>query len=344
MGKIVTRLARSGIRMERRGRKVHLCEGESGGGTGLKLYGAFETRIDVELESGGLMRAFISAVFACCALAAFIPLFAQDNAAPKNDPYSLCTTAMEKTPQEAYVPCKQYLETMPSDDQEHIKCVKQWITNYDKVLPYANFLQALPGDPKAAWFVFEPDTKIELPETNETDGQFKMQISRSFNGAYEEEMLKKAEAVYPRSSRSANEVFRNAEYWAEDTPKEMTPLWGGRGNDSIQQTSIVTASAVRYYYDLTMTERRNPRLASGFTAQQTHLKYDAAMKYIEKYSHKKDTFEDVYVADLTLEWGFNCGGLCGMGFTRNKVVVLDRSGNVIAMYLDAAVNSQSWVS
>jgi hypothetical protein len=290
------------------------------------------------------MRAIVSAIFTFCLVIGFIPLLAQDTAAPKNDPYSLCTTAMEKTPQEAYVPCQRYLEKMPSDAPERIKRVKQWITNYDKVLPYAKFLQELPGDPKAEWFVYEPDTKIELPETNETDGQFKMQISRSFSGAYEEEMLKKAEAVYPRSSRSANEVFRNAEYWAEDAPREMTPLWGGRGNYNIQQTSIVTASAVRYYYDLTMTERKNPHLASGFTAQQTHLKYDAAIKHIEKYSHKKDTFEDVYVADLTLEWGFNCGGLCGMGFTRNKVVVLDRSGNVIAMYLDAPVNSTSWMS
>jgi hypothetical protein len=33
-----------------------------------------------------------------------------------------------------------------------------------------------------------------------------------------------------------------------------------------------------------------------------------------------------------------------MGFTRNKLVVLDAKGNVLAMYLDAPVNSQFWVS
>jgi hypothetical protein len=38
-----------------------------------------------------------------------------------------------------------------------------------------------------------------------------------------------------------------------------------------------------------------------------------------------------------------CGGLC-MGFTRNKLVVLDAKGKVIGMYLDAPGNSESWVS
>lgn len=33
-----------------------------------------------------------------------------------------------------------------------------------------------------------------------------------------------------------------------------------------------------------------------------------------------------------------------MGFTRNKLVVLDSQGNVVALYLDAPINSESWVS
>ena len=36
-----------------------------------------------------------------------------------------------------------------------------------------------------------------------------------------------------------------------------------------------------------------------------------------------------------LAWAFVCGGLCGMGFARNKLVELDGEGNVIAMYRDA---------
>jgi hypothetical protein len=171
-----------------------------------------------------------------------------------------------------------------------------------------------------------------------------MEITRTFADSNEDAMLKKAEAVYSGASNSVDDIFRSLEYWANEFPKEMEPVWGMRGNDNIQQPSIVTARAVRYYYDLTLAERKNPRLETGFTAEQSNLKYNASIKLVDKYTHKKDTFEDVYVADMTIEWGFNCGGLCGMGFTRNKVVLLDRSGNVIAMFLDAPVNSMSWVS
>jgi hypothetical protein len=186
--------------------------------------------------------------------------------------------------------------------------------------------QKPPADQKAAWFVYEPDLKVELPQTSEDKGPFKIQISRSFGDSKEEAMLRKAESVYPGS------------------PGGAAPAWGQIGNDNIQLAHIVTASAVRYYYDLTLTARKNPHLPSGFTAVATNLKYDASLKHFDRYSHKQDSFENVYVADLTLEWGFTCGGLCGVGFIRNKVVVLDISGNVLAMYLDAPVNSSSWVS
>jgi hypothetical protein len=179
---------------------------------------------------------------------------------------------------------------------------------------------------KATWFVYEADLKIELPQTSEDKGPFKIQISRSFGDSKEEAMLRKAEAVYPGS------------------PNGAAPIWGALDNDNILSTRIVTASAVRYYYDLTLAARKNPHLPSGFTAVATSLKYDGVIKHFDQYSHKKDSFGNVYVADLTLDWSFTCGGLCGIAFTRNKLVVLDSNGNVIAMYLDSPKNSQIMVS
>ena len=287
------------------------------------------------------MRSLMSGVFAFCLLITLIPLLAQENSATKSDPYNVCATAMEKTPQEAVMPCKQYLAQNPHDSPEQIECVKKWVANYEKVLPYAKFLQSLPGDPKAEWFLFEPDLKIELPETDENDTPFKTQITKTYRGSYEEEMLRKAEAVYPRASRSADDVFRSSEAWVDHIPRPMTPIWGGTGNDNIQEAEVVTASAVRYYYELTITARQNPKLPTGFTARRTNLKYNASINYFEKYSHKGENFADVYIADLTLVWGFNCGGLCGVGFTLNKVVVLDRGGNVLTMF---SALKDSWMS
>jgi len=205
-------------------------------------------------------------------------------------------------------------------------------------------LQDLTTDKNALWFVYKPDMAIQLPETSDTEGPYKIQTSRSFRGLNEEEMLRKAEAVYSSPSKMVADVLRSLYAWADKPPEEMAPIWGTPGNDSIQSADVVTARAVRYYYDLSLAAKANPRLPTGFNAAAIGLKYVGVIRHFDRYSHNGSTFENVYVSDLTLEWSFICGGLCGMGFTRNKLVVLDANGNVIAMYLDAPVNSQSWVS
>ena len=276
-----------------------------------------------------------------CTVLASMHVPEQDKATPKNDPYSVCIAKIKSAPQDAYDPCRQYLEQSSSDDAKRIQWVKNWVAQYEKKRPYSQFLQNLTTDQEAAWIVYEPDMAIELPQTSENEGPYKIQIARSFADRMEEAMLKKAEAVYPGPDKMVQDLFRS--YWAE-LPKEMAPLWGIPGNDNIELTTTVTARAVRYYYDLSLAARKNPQLPTGFTALSSTLKYEAGIKYFNQYAQNEYTFDNVYVADLTLEWGFNCGGLCGMGFTRNKVVVLDSQGNVIAMYIDAHGNPVYWVS
>ena len=267
---------------------------------------------------------------------------AQDESAGRTDAYSVCILKIRNAPQDAYDSCNQYLEHSSSDDAKRVQWVKNWVTRYEKLRPYAQFLQNLTTGQKAAWIVYEPDMAIQLPQTSEEEGPYKIQIARSFAGRMEEAMLSKAEAVYPAPNKMIQDLFRS--YGPNQLPKEMTPLWGIPGNDNIELTTTVTARAVRYYYDLSVAARRDSALPTGFTAMGSSLKYAAGIKYFNQYSHGEDTFQRVYVADLTLEWGFVCGGLCGMGFTRNKVVVLDSQGDVVAMYLDAPVNSELWVS
>ena len=68
------------------------------------------------------------------------------------------------------------------------------------------------------------------------------------------------------------------------------------------------------------------------------------VKGIKENPRNNVNFRDVYVAELNLEWSQTCGGLCGAGYKRNKVVVLDATGNVLRMFLDAPENRGAWVS
>ena len=276
--------------------------------------------------------------------AATAPLTAQNNV--EHDPYTLytrCVADIRNAPLDAYNSCKQYLD-YSNDYGTRIEYVTTWIARYEKALPYLQFLQGLTTDNNARWFVYPPDMDIRLPQTSDKDGRNTIQISRSFSDSNEEEMLRRAEAVYSSPSKMIANVFRSLGYWEGKLPEEMGPIWGSLGNDNLLSADVVTARAVRYYYDLSLAAKANPHLATGFDAVASGLKYTAVIRHSDRYSHSGDTFEHVYVADLTLQWSFTCGGLCGMGFTRNKLVVLDEAGKVLAMYLDAPTNSESWVS
>lgn len=269
----------------------------------------------------------------------------QDQALSGNDRFDVCVAKIESAPpQDAYNSCTEYLEQSGSDHTDHVQRVKAWVMLYKEIRPFMQFLQSLTLNEKARWLLYEPDIAVELPQTSETEGPYTVQIARSFANLTEEALLRKAEAVYPGPNEMIRDALLSSGGRVDELLKEMTPIWGEQGNDKIELTNVVTARAVRYYYDLTLAARKEPHLPTGVTALRTNLKYEAGIKYLDRYWHGKDAFDSVYVADLTLEWGFHCGGLCGMGFIRNKLVVLDSHGNVVAMYLDAPVNFESWVS
>jgi hypothetical protein len=74
------------------------------------------------------------------------------------------------------------------------------------------------------------------------------------------------------------------------------------------------------------------------------LKYEASIKKMDVYERAGKSFNNVYVANMTLTWGQVCGSLCGSGFTRNKIVVMSPSGEILDMFLDDPVNNTGWIA
>ena len=109
---------------------------------------------------------------------------------------------------------------------------------------------------------------------------------------------------------------------------------------------MLQTSAVIYYQKLSeqLKQNNNKIKENSFAFHSTELKYLSSIKKLEKYERGGKVFKNIYVADMTLTWSQICGGLCGFGFTRNKVVVLDEKGNVLEMFLDSPENNRSWVS
>ncbi|HUE42972.1 MAG TPA: hypothetical protein VMP12_05375 [Candidatus Sulfotelmatobacter sp.] len=270
--------------------------------------------------------------------------FSQDTAARGDGSFEACAADMDKAPGDAYDSCGRFVEHSPTGDSENVRKAKDWLGVNAPKRPFVRFLKSLSSDNQARFIVYQPDMTIELPPADRETSSGKLKISRSFGNLTEEAMLRKAEAVYPAPAEMIHLLFTGWSGWPFGSSENMEPIWGVPGNDEIVLTSTVTARAVRYYYDIVLEAEKDPKMPSGFNAMGTSLDYEATIHYLDRYKHGEDSYESVYVANLDLTWGFSCGGLCGMGFTRNKVVILDRPGDVIALYLDAPVNSEFWVS
>src|SRR4029077_2183578 len=104
----------------------------------------------------------------------------QDGPPARTDPYSICISKLQNAPQEAYKPCALYLERSYSDDAERVADVKDWITRYANARPHIEFLQSLTANAHAVWIVYGPDMMIDLPQTSDDKGRYKIHIARSF--------------------------------------------------------------------------------------------------------------------------------------------------------------------
>jgi len=273
-----------------------------------------------------------------------VACFARGATAQGDDLFAACASDMEKSPGDAFESCSRFLKESPAGDSANIQKAKDWLGMNAPKRPFVRYLKSLSRDDKARFVVYQPDLTIDLPQVDRKTRTGKVKIKRSFGNLTEEAMVRKAEAVYPSPSEMIHQLFWLWGGWPTGGTKDMEPIWGAPGNDRIMQTETITARAVRYYYDIALAAEKNPKMASGVEEKHTELEYAAAIHYLDRYKHGEESYESVYVANLDLTWGFTCGDLCGMGFTRNKIVVLDRHGEVIAMYLDAPVNSESWVS
>lgn len=269
----------------------------------------------------------------------------QDNLKARNEAFVRCN-AVIRDREAKYKLCKDYLDKYPDDDYQHRETAEKFVRAFERAMSYAKALQAFALSKPGAWFVYEPDLKIELPNVDQTISvnSYKIKIDRSFKNADEEAMIKKAEAVYGAQFRYIDSMRSSPESWADRLPDEIAPLWGEVGNDNVMMTDVITASGIKYYYDLSISAREHRPFRNVFQMRGTSLKYTAAAKHYDEWEHANTKYHDVYVADLNLEWSSICGGLCGIGFTRNKLVVFDKKGNVIQMYLDAAVNRSFWES
>jgi len=293
-----------------------------------------------------LMKYLLIAAILMCASGS-VP--AQEDIKAKHAVYALCVEHIEKDPHKAFEYCNDYLNKYPNDNKTQTEFVGKFITAYKKI---AQWLKSVPAnyftEKTAKWAVFSPGLLATIPIENSRVGDYSILIKREYGSPEEDKLLAKAETLYKNPDRVDLELLKQWRYNAEPYVilPDGEPKWWSGPSGTIQAAALVSTGAVIYYYNISQALRSNEGKLNNnsFKFVSSTLKYEASIKKMDVYERSGKSFNNVYVANMTLTWGQICGGLCGSGFTRNKIVVMNPSGEILEMFLDDPVNRASWVS
>lgn len=266
----------------------------------------------------------------------------------KHAAYYLCLEHIEKDPDKAYEYCRDYLKKYPNDDQRLVEFAGKFVSAHKKISQY---IKSVPRDYFAevttGWAVYSPGLLATIPIEDSRDVKHKILIQREFRSPDEERLLAKAEALYKNPDTIEPELLQVWRFIGEDVVfPDGEPKWWAGPMETILATELVTTEAVLYYYNIShaLRNKEGKLKENSFTFLSSGLKYEASIKKMDLYERGDRRFNNVYIANMTLTWAQVCGSLCGSGFTRNKIVVISSSGEILEMFLDDPVNRSSWVS
>lgn len=295
------------------------------------------------------MKYFLIAAILLCASGFARAQQTPEEIKAKHAAYARCVENIEKDPHKAYEYCSDYLDKHPNHDKQtfgnlggFIRAYKK-IAEYVKSVPMSRFTEVTPN-----WAVYSPGLLATIPAEDSQGGKYRIFIKREYASPDEEKLLAKAESLYKNPESVDRQLLKEWRYIDQEQVAlpDGEPKWWSSPAKTVLPTEVVTTEAVLYYYNtsLTFRNKQGKLKENSFPFLSSKLKYESSIKKMDVYERAGKSFNDVYVANMTLTWGQVCGGLCGSGFTRNKIVVMNASGEILEMFLDDPRNNSSWIS
>jgi hypothetical protein len=167
------------------------------------------------------------------------------------------------------------------------------------------------------------------------DGDFTLAVVREFADSTEARLLGIAEATYPPRERL--EVLSIANRTEVGRDSARTSLWWYDGVGVTRVPYAVTAGALQYYTSITEQFRAHDFWGSfAHPLFWTDLNYHARIARRAEYALGFEEFEDVYVAQMTLGWGYNDGTFVPISLAY-RIVVLTPQGDVLRVEGDGMI-------
>ena len=174
------------------------------------------------------------------------------------------------------------------------------------------------------------------PQVRE-ERSYQKSIERIADNDFEASLIEKAEAIYPSRAGVIAAVPEGLDL---EIPEEG--YWFYAHFDGILIPYAVTNEAVAYYTGLfdgieagTFSQyiRKIKYTYSADVSFESEFVFDGG-EHSDGSPEVTESFTNVYVVTMTLNWWHRCGDLCGMTLDAGRVVVFDESGNLLRVFLD----------
>jgi len=187
----------------------------------------------------------------------------------------------------------------------------------------------MPQEPEAAGPV-----AFAVPDQGYEDGGFELDIARSYGTQVEADLVVRAEAEMPPRASVIAAIGDPAKQ-AQAGVVEGEGLWWLATFDGIRIPYAITDAALVYYTQVLDAFRHGDfEPSKGIVMQKASLSYTASVRHEESVEIEGRSFEGVDVVTMSLSWSQYCGGECAMGFHKERTVVFDAAGGVVAVFGD----------
>jgi hypothetical protein len=176
-----------------------------------------------------------------------------------------------------------------------------------------------------------------MEDTGETDEarEYKKTIERNFTTDFEKELIDKAESYYPPREDIINAISK------ETIEIPDTLYWYYDDFDGVRIPYCITVDAVNFYSGLITNLNKNKTANFFITAKfaykadvSFHEIYYSPSKNSKEEEVTRERFESAYVVTLQLGWEDDCGSLCGLSIYKQRIVVFNKEGELLKVFLD----------
>ena len=164
----------------------------------------------------------------------------------------------------------------------------------------------------------------------EAQGPHIIEVQRTIRAENDMRMITIAESTYPPRTEVL-EAVKTAHFKLDEVPQE-NKLWWYSEFDNVRIPYAITGEAIDYYVKLVQGYRR--REWKSDIEPSSKFSYSASVEFKNSYEKDEKKFRHVYVVKMKLSMSARFASLAAISFTKERIVVLDRQGKILAIFGD----------